>query len=129
MANPIRGEAKVTLADGRVLQIVYDLNAWIDLEQQLGMKLPEIMETLKDKDNPPGLAFQRALFWAGLQKHHSEMTIRDAGEVMLEAAEPMAAAMEGGFPVEDDAEAGEAEADPPKPPRGTGTKPNQRGRA
>lgn len=127
MANPTKGETTVTLDDGRKLTFAFDVNAFIDISEQLGMKVPDIVKALSDKKNPPDLAFQRAVFWGGLQKYHPEMSIRDAGEVMLEAAPAMARAMDAAMP-KDDGDGGEANSDPPKPRHGNGTRRKPPGR-
>lgn len=123
MANALKGEAEVVLKDGRKLMLVFDVNAWIDIGEELGIELPEIIRRLSDKDNPAGLKFQRTVMWGGLRKHHPEMSMRDAGEVLVEAAAAMAAGLNGGLPQtpeaepddeEDETEAGgEATAGPP----------------
>lgn len=128
MSNPLKGEATVDLEDGRKLVLAFDVNAWIDIEEEVGMKTPEIIKALQDKDNPPGLAFQRAIIWGGLRKHHPEMSIRDAGEIMVEAAEAMAKALNGGMPQEEpqiedeeDEEDGAVAAPNPRKKVGAGT--------
>lgn len=127
MSNPLKGESSVTLEDGRTLTLAFDVNAWIDIEGELGLETPEIIKALQNKENPPGLKFQRIIIWGGLRKYHPEMTLRDAGEVMAEAAEAMAKGLQGGLPqaeeaIEEDEEAeAEAVADPPRRV-GTGTR-------
>lgn len=112
MRNAMNGESEVRLADGRVLRVVFDVNTWIDVCDQLGMEMPQVLEALQDEENPPGLKTQRVLFWASLQKHHPEMSLRDAGEIMVEAAEAMAKAISGGLPVAEEGSAGDASEDP-----------------
>lgn len=124
MPDKTKGEATITLESGRELTFAFDVNAFIDIADELQMDVPEVLKLIGDKDNPPGLKAQRVIFWGGLQKHHPEMTIRDAGEVMLEAAPAMAKAMGAAMPKADEGAGEEADADPPKPRgRGTGTKP------
>lgn len=123
----MKGEADVSLKDGRKLKLCFDANAWVDVEDALGMKFPEILEALGDKENPPSLKMQRAVIWGGLQKHHPEMTVRDAGEILVEAAEAMAKAVGGGLPQpepeieEDDEEAEPVAAPNPRRKAGAGT--------
>jgi hypothetical protein len=112
MANPMKGEAEVALEDGRKLKFVFDVNAWIDVCDELGMEMDEVLAALRNKEKPPGLKFQRVLIWGGLRKHHPEMTVRDAGEIMLEAASAMEKAMVGGMPQADE----EGGADPAEGP-------------
>lgn len=133
MTNPFKAEAVVELGDGRKLTFVYDVNAWIDIGEELGklnggddVPLPEILKAMSDKDNPPSLKFQRILVWGGLRKHHPEMSIRDAGEIMVEAAPAMERAMAGGMPeAEEEVAPAEGGKDPiptaPPPKAGRGT--------
>lgn len=126
MANALNAEADFTLEDGRKFTLVFDLNAFIDIGEELGKARgkdwtpDEIVDALKDEANPPGLKFQRVIIWGGLRKHHPEMTIRDAGEVMVAAADAMARALNGGMPEGEDS-ADEADANPPKRKNGRGT--------
>jgi hypothetical protein len=128
VADPMKAETSVTLDDGRTLTFVFDLNAWIDIGEELGKERgkdltpDEVTALLTDKDNPPGLKFQRVMIWGGLRKYHPEMSVRDAGEVMVEASQAMEKAMAGGMPKQKEGSAGDADADPPKRrKRGTGT--------
>lgn len=128
MADPTKGEVAVNLSDGRTVTLCFDINAFIDMSDELGIDVPEIVKKLQDKDNPPSLKFQRVVMWGGLQKHQPDMSIRDAGEILVEASEAMAKSL-GGAMRQDDGEAGnDADADPPKPRRGTATKSSKGGR-
>lgn len=124
MSNPLKGEATATLDDGRKLQIVLNANAWVEIEEVLGKKVPDILDELKGGN--ASMKTQRAIIWGGLQKHHPEMTLQDAGEVLVEAAEALAKAVNGGVPqgepgIEEDEE-DEAEAiAPPRLKAGAGT--------
>jgi hypothetical protein len=120
MGSPLKTEATIELDDGRRLTFAYDVNAWIDIGEELGklqggvdVELPEILKALSDKENPPSLKFQRVIVWGGLRKHHPEMTVRDAGAIMVEAAPAMERAMAGGLPQEEEGSADEAAEGPP----------------
>jgi len=123
MAEPTKGEFPVTMADGRKITLAFDVNAFIDIGDQLGMGVPDVIKALGDKDNPPGLKFQRAVMWGGLQKHHPEMTIRDAGEILVEASEAMQKSIDAAMPKGDEEAGDDTDEGPQKPRRGTGTKP------
>jgi hypothetical protein len=122
MANPLKGEAEVTLDDGRKITMAFDVNAWIDIGDELGMEMPEILKALENKEKPPGLKFQRVLFWGGLRKHHPEMTLRDAGELMVEAAGALEKAMLGGMPQAEEGGGESSEGPTPRRKSGAGTK-------
>lgn len=110
--NPMKGESEVTLSDGRTLKFAFDANAWIDIEEmsreELGARLTmkQILDRLSPKegeDEPePDLKFQRLIIWAGLRKHQPEITIREAGAMLVEAAQAMADAVNGGMPQGED---------------------------
>jgi hypothetical protein len=120
MPDATKAEQTVVLDDGRKLQFVYDVNSWIDISDELGMEVPDIIAKLTDKANPPSLKVQRVIIWGGLRKHHSEMSIRDAGEVMVEAAVAMEKALGGSLPQAEEGTSADDEADPPRR-RGRGT--------
>jgi hypothetical protein len=126
MVNPKKGEAEIELGDGRKITLCYNANAWIEAEEVLGKPTPDIIDELQG--GRASMKTQRALMWAGLRKHHSEITLDDAGEMLIDAAEAMSRALNGGLPEPepeqplDEEEAGE-EAEPgPRKRRGAGTK-------
>lgn len=115
MANAMKGEAEVKLADGRILRLAFDANAWVEVEDLLGKPTPEIIDELQS-----GKAYmrtQRALMWGGLRKHHPEIEIKEAGELLTEAAEQMSKALQGGMPQDGEGGQAEGESDPPRPKR------------
>lgn len=121
MANPMKAETVVELDDGRTVTMVFDVNAWIDIGDQLGMEVPEIIKVLQDEEKPPSLKMQRVIIWGALRKHHPEMSLRDAGEILAEAAEAMSKALAGGMPQQGEGMPADGEAGPPKAKRGAGT--------
>lgn len=118
MPNPHKGESEIELSDGRKLTLAFNANAWIEAEEQLGKPTPDIVDELQS--GRASLKTQRALMWAGLRKHHPEIDIAEAGEILLEAAQQMAKAINGGMPQEE-AASGDGEAGPRKRSRGRGT--------
>lgn len=129
MSNPMKAEAVVDLEDGRQLTFVYDVNAWIDIGEEIGrmmgreadVELPEILKAMNDEDNPPGLKFQRVLVWGGLRKHHPEMSVHDAGAIMIEAAPAMQRAITAGMPQGGEGEPADGEPGPRQRKAGRGT--------
>lgn len=117
--NAMKGEATATLEDGRTIRLAFNTGAWIAAEEVLGKTTPEIIKELQSGN--ASLRTQRALFYGGLRKHHPEIEIEEAGDILMEAAEAMAAGLNGGMPQGEEGQVdGEAAPDPPK--RGTGTK-------
>lgn len=119
MANPMKGESEVALEDGRKLKMVFNANAWIETEEVLGRPTPEIIDELQS--GRASLKTQRAVIYGGLQKHHPEITLEEAGDILVEAAQAMAAGLAGGMPQAEEGAAADANAGPPKRKRGAGT--------
>lgn len=129
MANPLKGEAEVKLDDGRVLKLVSNTAAWIAAEVALERRVstPEIIEELQS--GKASLETQRALMYGMLRKHHPEIDLDESGELLIEAAAGMQAALGDGLPKGEEGSE-DAPADPPKRrTRGTGTSPSPRGPA
>ncbi len=126
MGNPIKGEVDAKLADGRTIKLLFDANAWIEAEELLGKPVQDILDEISS--GRASLKTQRAIIFGALREHHPEMTERDAGKVLIEAAEAMAKGIEGAMPPAEagagagDGEAGDdATAHPRKRRAGTGT--------
>lgn len=79
MANAIKGEVALQ-HDGKTYTMVLDINALAEFEDATGMDPGEVL------DNPKtmSLSLARKLFWAGLQKHHPGLTLREAGDILQE---------------------------------------------
>jgi hypothetical protein len=60
-------------------KIEYDMNAICEFEDITGMQVAYITHR-----SLSGLNSLRALFWAGLQKNHPGLTLKDAGNIMTE---------------------------------------------
>ena len=105
MSNPLRGEA--TLKAGDVERtIVFDVNAFCELEAATGLGVNELVETMQGS---PSFTLLRQIFTAGLQAKHPGTTARDAGQIMSDAGldqmtEALNKAMSAALPeVKDDA--------------------------
>lgn len=113
-----RGEAAVTV-DGKRWVIVFDMNAWADLEELVDMKPNAFLKRLHDEQRTGDF---RALLFVGLQEHHAAeiLSVRDAGRLLDEEAigEAIGKALEKALPdAKEAAGAGTA-----NPPNGTGKK-------
>lgn len=82
MANPHRGEVGFD-ADGKEWLLRYSTNALCTLEDDLDISTGELVEKMQQ---PSGVRMStlRAVFWAGLQDHHPEVTKEQAGDLMTE---------------------------------------------
>jgi hypothetical protein len=78
MANPARGEITFE-AQGKTWTLVYTVNAICDLEEQTGQSIAELGAMLSGAKPMTGM---RALFWGGLRKHHPEVTLEGAGDLV-----------------------------------------------
>lgn len=74
MSNIQRGEVKIMLDKERTLK--FDLNALIDVEDELGFPLAELGER--------GVTIKalRSLLFAGLSHEDSELTVRQVGSLI-----------------------------------------------
>ncbi len=74
MANLLKGEAQL-----REYTLAYNFGVFIALEEKLGKKMPEILQTMTE-----GLGFGelRDFVYVGLQKHHPETTNEAAVQLL-----------------------------------------------
>ena len=101
MANPIKGEVAFE-ADGATWKASFSVNALCELEEALGMPVPEIGKIMTANMSIKHL---RAVFWAGLLDHHG-VDLSEAGRVMTligieAAARVVGDAFSLAFPQED----------------------------
>lgn len=81
MTNQARG-AHTFEADGKTYTLFFDMNSLADLEDAMGVKLPQIVERIEAGEM--GIKEVRALLWAGLLHEHEELTIREAGQLFTQ---------------------------------------------
>lgn len=117
MANPIKGEVDINDGD-QSYRLVFDINAFIEATNVLGMKMDGLQEELKSVPVEPGVF--RALLFGALREHHPSASLFDAGRLMVKdgVATAVGEALRAAFP--DAPEGGNQ--NPPKRalPRGTG---------
>lgn len=131
MSNPLKGEAKVKLSDGRVLTLAFDFDALIAVEEASGMRLPAILEELGGE---PSLKVQRALVYGALRRDHPEIDLQQAGKLFLTEGEALSKAIDDSLagslgPADEEAEEHDPSAGPPKRGAGTGASSSRRGAA
>jgi hypothetical protein len=117
MANPMRGEGEVRIGE-RSFRLVIDINALIEAEDAARMDMQAL---LGEFEQGRSLKPLRALFWAALRKHHADVHLVEAGELLSEAglkavAEPISKLLVAVFP----APSGDAKPRPRKAASGTG---------
>lgn len=130
MANKFRGEADLEFTrevndkeEPAKFKFVFDANALCAIEDITDLDMGGFLEKLSD---PKKLQFRmvRAFVWGACQKHHPDMTIEEAGDIISDAGlevvvETMRKAVSGAMPKVKEGAPGEAKA---KPGHGTGKK-------
>lgn len=76
--NPHRGDTPVTVGDGNLV-LCYDLNACALIMEKLGLDNFEQLAEMGQAKGGIGLSQIRYLLWAGLQRHHSDLSENDVG--------------------------------------------------
>lgn len=105
MDNPLKGEVSFE-ADDKTYTLIFSNNAFCALEKHLdcgifdiydeiaswspktdgkGKPLPETKQETEARARRIRLGFCRALFWAGLNERHPEITLEEAGRLMTAA--------------------------------------------
>lgn len=80
MANPIKGEVLVEVESGQYT-LAYTLGACAAIEGQFeGRRLQDILGDLEG--DAPKIGTMQVVIWAGLQKHHGEVTLKGAGDLV-----------------------------------------------
>jgi len=78
VANAHKGEIAVDL-DGQTYTLALTLNAMVDVETLFGLSFDEVISLAASKGSATHL---RALVWAMLRKHHSTITLEQAGDLV-----------------------------------------------
>ena len=110
MANRIYGEARLSLADDRELTLRFDFGALVEAEDAAGVGTQEMMAEFSAKGGAR-LKTARAMLYGALRYHHPDLTLEDAGDLLMGDGEAISRAM---------GEAMQAMADrrSPNPPKG-----------
>jgi hypothetical protein len=78
MANFLKGEVPLVLADKRKLTLVFDMDALIEAEAAYGKPMHQVTA-----DASKGfMGATRALVFGALQARHPEMTLKDAADIL-----------------------------------------------
>jgi len=82
MTNKVRGKIDFEV-DGTSYSLHFTANGMCELEEAAGCNAMAFLKRL-EASAAENLSFGdvRLLFWAGLQEHHPEMSVRDAGALM-----------------------------------------------
>jgi hypothetical protein len=121
-ANPVKGEADVGLADGRVLTLAIDFDAIAQAQRLAGKPFFDIVQQLGD------IEVFAAMFLAALGRHHPEMSEDEVKSLLLPNFAGCVAALQEALATVLGEAAETGAAGPPKgaaanrPPRGTSTR-------
>jgi len=80
MGNPFRGEGEFE-CDGETYRLVFDINAFVEAEDALGMDTQTIIAEFGEGTK---LKVLRGLLWAGLRARHPDVHLIQAGEIISE---------------------------------------------
>lgn len=80
MANKHRGEVTIMI-EGKVYTLCFSIDAMCQLEDVLGKGIVVITQEFADPIKIK-VGTARAAFWAALQEHHPEVTLKAAGELI-----------------------------------------------
>jgi hypothetical protein len=128
MANRIYGESRLPL-DDRELTLRFDFGALVEAEEAAGVGTEEMMKELSG--GGARLKTARAMLYGALRYHHPELTLEDAGDLLMGDGEGVSRAM--GEAMQEMAD--RRSPNPPKgaaagarkPPLGTGTPSSRHG--
>lgn len=77
--------------EGQSYRLVLDINAQVLIEETKGCVFQDVVKRMLEGSRTD----ERLLFWAGLQRHHPDITLAKAGDLMSAAAELPEAMMAG----------------------------------
>ena len=115
MSNPHRGEASFEV-EGKAYRVRFSWNAAAEYEDAAGRHLSDaLFDIARERLSARSL---RAMLWAGLQEHHPEVTLKEAGSLIdklgrKEAQRVMGVALRYFFP---EIAPAETKATDPQPP-------------
>lgn len=83
MANPHKGEVELKAGDETYI-LRYSIDAICALEKRMGKSFPVIAGDMNDPEKfTVGLV--REVLYAGLEENHPELSLKDAGELIIAA--------------------------------------------
>lgn len=118
MPNPHKGDVAIK-AGGAEYTFRFSIDALCQLEEHTGKTFMEIANVLQSGN--VSMSLTRSLVWAGLREHHPKVSVKEAGDLIIQAGgiagimPTIAEALAAGFP-----EAKDGGENPPKGQDGTG---------
>ena len=80
MPNPLKGEAQLTLEDGRELMLALDFDGLIEAEQAYGKPLVQLLAEAQ----AGFMGALRALLWGALRRHHPDLRLADVTALLMD---------------------------------------------
>lgn len=77
--NPVKGEAPLTLNDGREYTLVLDFNAMVEAEAVYGKPLPKLLSDM----NSGFIGAFRALLFGTLRRDYPDITAVEASDILM----------------------------------------------
>lgn len=78
--NPVKGEVSFPV-DDKTYILQFTIDAICSLEAENGKGIIGLISELQDPSKV-SLTLARQMLWAGLQEHHPEITVKEAGELI-----------------------------------------------
>ncbi len=103
MANRVKGQVALDTGDA-TYTLEFTPNGFCALEDETGKGTMEFIRNLEAAGEDLKISDMRLLIWAGLQEHHPDLSLRDAGTIIGElggieaAVELMETAVTAAFP-------------------------------
>lgn len=123
-ANPLKGEVRIELEDGREFLAVFDIDAICAMEDLRDRPVVQIMAQVAQGR----ISFVRDALWAALRRHHKDIKVVEVGEMLTKikgqkkAADLVFEGIKNAFPAPKDGEGeGEGDENPPTAPAEDGT--------
>lgn len=92
-----RGEGRAQFeVDGKTFTAVLDFNTLADFEEETGENA--LARFAEVEARPLSARETRVLFWAALRECHPELSVRDAGRLLMAGQGALEAAMVSAFP-------------------------------
>ena len=128
MANKVFGEARLTLADGRELTLRFDFGALCEAEEAADKSIEAVMTELAA--GGARLTTARAMLYGGLRHYHRDISLDDAGDLLMSDSDAISQAMGAAMQEMADRRAPhprQGAAAKAAPPRGTGIRSSKSG--
>ena len=96
MANRFLGEIAIAAGEGKSYSLRLDFNAMCEFEEATGRNA---LEALSAMESGKGAMLEmRALMWAALRRHHPDVTLAEAGDLLSNNVDALVDLIEAATP-------------------------------